>query len=73
MLNKFWAPNAVSAFGVFLVSLAERTQCGTTVRMHENESIYIPIGGPSVGESVQDSPGVDRGLDRQLFRRGRRA
>jgi len=37
--------------------------------VHENESVYIPIGAVHrLAKSRQDSAGVDRGADRQLFR-----
>ena len=50
-----------------------RVTIGDKVKIvHENESIYMPIGAPaSAGKSRQDRPGTDRGADRQLSRRGR--
>ena len=45
---------------------------GEAVRdVHENESIYIPIGSTSPpGQSRQDPARTDRGAGRQLSRRG---
>ena len=50
-----------------------RVTIGEQVKMlHENESIYIPIGTPApAGKSRQDRSRTDRGADRQLSRRGR--
>ena len=51
---------------------AEVTIGDNVKSVHENESIYIPIGDRSpAGQPRQNPAGADRGADRQLSRRGR--
>jgi hypothetical protein len=56
MLHKLWASNAVSAFGSFLVILAERTQRGMQVRGHADKRLAKPTSFGSLRRIWQNEP-----------------